>query len=54
MAKGLNTEMAEWLADGARQQMLLADYLHAFMKEFRLTPVQAGRIIGQWLRETYS
>ena len=46
--------MAEWLADGKRQQMLLVDYLHAFMREFCLTPEQAGRIIGQWLRETCS
>jgi hypothetical protein len=46
--------MAEWLADGQRQNMLLVDYLHAFMREFCLKPETAGRIIGQWLKETYS
>ena len=48
----LTPEMAEWLADGHRQEMLLIDYLRAFMTEFDLPPHTAGRIIGQWLKET--
>jgi len=54
MAKRLTPAMVEWLADGHRQEMLLVDYLRAFMREFCLKPEQAGRIIAQWLKESYS
>lgn len=54
MAKTLTIRMTQWLAKAEHQDMLLADYLQAFMREFCLTPEQAGRIIGQWLKRTYS
>ena len=50
----LNAQMAEWLADGSRQEMLLVDYLRGFMDQFKLTPAQAGNLIGQWLKAVYS
>ena len=50
----LTTEMAEWLALGDHQELLLIDYMKLCMFKFQLTPEQAGDILGQWLKAVYS
>ena len=50
----LTTQIASWLAEAKHQDMLLIDYLTVFMREFNLTPEEAGHVLGQWLRVTYS
>ncbi len=48
----LNDEMREYLRAQAARDLLLWDFLQAFMARFNLTPAQAGRLLGAWLRET--
>lgn len=49
----LTDQHREFLRANARTDTLLYDFMIAFMHQFNLTPEQAGKLIGAWLREVY-
>lgn len=48
----LTDDMREYLRAQVRTNILLYDFLLAFMARFHLDGTQAGKILAEWLNET--
>lgn len=48
----LTDEHREYLRANAKRDILLFDFLQGFVRTFNLTPEQAGKLLGAWIRET--
>ena len=48
----LTDTMRQWLRSPEHATLTTWDCLGEFLKEFKLSPEQAGQCIAQWIRET--